>query len=65
VFYDIILKQIFIIIDIIRYIFHLGYLLTPYKLILNEIIPKTVMKQYGTLKDDTIILENLQHKILK
>jgi len=45
--------------------FHLGYLLTPYKLIVNEIIPKIVIKQYGTLKDDIKILENLQHKILK
>lgn len=34
-------------------------LLTPYKLILNEIIPIIAMIQYGTLKVDAKILQNL------
>jgi len=39
--------------------FYSDYLLTPYKLILNDIIPKIAIKQYGTLKDEIKILENL------
>lgn len=37
----------------------LHILLTPYKLILKENVPITTMMQYGTLKDDTKVLQNL------